>query len=222
MSNIEVIYEDNHLLVLNKPKNVLSQGDVTGNMSLLEHAKLYIKKKYNKPGEVYLGLVHRLDRPASGLIIYARTSKAAARLMAMFQKKEIDKTYLAMVEGHLPENTQKLEHYLSKNSAQNKSYAVSSQNKEAKKAVLTYKVSQKLDNYSILEVELETGRHHQIRCQLAQIGHPIKGDVKYGAKRANRDVSIDLYAWKLSFIHPVTKERLNLKIEYPFDKFLTK
>ncbi len=214
---IEVLYEDNHLIVVNKMPGEIVQGDKTGDETLAEEVKAYIKKKYNKPGEVFLGIVHRLDRPTSGAVIFARTSKALARLNKMLQDKSIRKTYWAIVCERPPEEAGTLEHYLKKNEKQNKSYVYAKSVKESKKAILHYKLLAASKKYNLLEVELETGRHHQIRAQLASIDCKIKGDLKYGAPRSNSDGSISLHARKLEFIHPVKKEPLTIEADTPED-----
>jgi 23S rRNA pseudouridine1911/1915/1917 synthase len=205
--SLDIIYEDNHLLVVNKPAGLLVQGDQTGDPTLLDHAKEYLKKKYNKPGAVYLGLVHRLDRPTSGVIVLARTSKALSRLNQQFKDREPKKTYWALVEGKPQEET-KLLHFLKRNSKLNKSFAHKHEVPESKKAVLEYKCIKRLNNYSLLEIDLHTGRHHQIRAQLSAERLFIKGDLKYGAKRPNSDGSIHLLARTLEITHPVRKDRL--------------
>jgi len=207
---LKILFEDNHLLIVNKLPGQLVQGDKTGDSSLLDFGKAYIKEKYNKPGKVFLGLCHRLDRPTSGIVIFARTSKALSRINKMFQLKQIDKTYWAIVNT-LPEKPNgKLVDYLIKNEKQNKSKVVSASNTNAKKAILKYKLIQKLDRYYLLEIKLETGRHHQIRTQLAAQNMIIKGDVKYGARRPNKDKSIHLHARGVEFVHPVSKEILKI------------
>lgn len=204
---LDVIYEDNHLLVVNKPAGLLVQGDQTGDPTLLDYAKEYLKKKYKKPGAVYLGLVHRLDRPTSGVIILARTSKALTRLNQQFKDREPKKTYWALVEGK-PQTETKLIHYLKRNPKINKSFAHEHQVADSKNAILEYKCLQRLNNYSLLEIDLHTGRHHQIRAQLSAEKLYIKGDLKYGAKRPNPDGSIHLLARTLEITHPVRKDRL--------------
>lgn len=207
MFDLNVIYEDNHLLVVNKPAGLLVQGDQTGNTTLLDYAKSYIKVKYNKPGEVFLGLAHRLDRPTSGIVVLARTSKALTRLNQQFKERSPKKTYWALVEGN-PKNEDKLQHFLKRNAKSNKSFANLSEVPDSKKAILSYKCIKKLQHYSLLEINLLTGRHHQIRAQLAAEKLFIKGDLKYGAKRPNVDGSIHLLARSLEIIHPVRKELL--------------
>lgn len=208
--NIDILYEDNHLLVVNKRAGDLVQGDQTGDEPLVEIAKTYIGKKYNKPGKVFLGVVHRLDRPTSGVVVFARTSKALSRLNAMFQKRETEKTYWAVVENCPEAEQDQLTHFLVRNPKQNKSYAHSKEVANSKKASLSYKVLKRLKNYTALEINLHTGRHHQIRTQLAAIGCVIKGDLKYGAKRSNPDGSIHLHAYRLVLNHPVKKTPLEL------------
>ena len=193
------------------------QGDKTGDLPLSEIVKQYIKDRYNKPGAVFLGVTHRLDRPCSGVVVFARTSKALARMNALFKEKETKKTYWAIVGKRPPEESGILIHWMVRNTRQNKSYALDQSRKEAKKAVLEYKVIQALDRYYLLEIILETGRHHQIRAQLAAIGCPIKGDLKYGFDRSNADGSIHLHARKLEFIHPVGKESLKCVAPPPKD-----
>lgn len=200
-----IIYEDNHLIAVNKLSGELTQGDKTGDVILPDLIKEYIAVKYDKPGAVYLGVIHRLDRPTSGIVVFAKTSKALSRMNKLFVERETEKTYWAMVEGKPPKKSEKLVHYLVRNPKQNKSYAHDHEVPNSKKAILTYKTIQVMDNYSWLEIKLETGRHHQIRSQLSKIGCVIKGDLKYGARRSNKDASIHLHARSLSFIHPVKK-----------------
>ena len=214
---IKVLYEDNHLIVVNKMPGEIVQGDKTGDQTLAEDVKAYIKKKYSKPGDVFLGIVHRLDRPTSGAVIFARTSKALARLNQMLQDKTIKKTYWAIVGERPPMENGTLEHYLKKNEKQNKSYVYTKPVKEAKKATLHYKLLAASKRYNLLEIVLETGRHHQIRAQLASIDCVIKGDLKYGAARSNSDGSISLHARKLEFIHPVKKEPITIEADIPDD-----
>lgn len=213
-----VLYEDNHIIAVNKTCNEIVQGDKTGDTPLSEMVKAYIKDKYNKPGEVFLGVTHRLDRPTSGVVLFARTSKALTRLNAMFQTHDqIKKTYWAIVQGAPKQPEARLENWLVRNEAQNKSYITKSNATGAKQAVLQYKTLVRGDNYTLLEVNLETGRHHQIRCQLAAIGCPIKGDLKYGAKRSNPDGGICLHARQIEFIHPVSKENICITAPIPDD-----
>ena len=213
-----VLYEDNHIIAVNKTCNEIVQGDKTGDTPLSEIVKAYIKDKYNKPGEVFLGVTHRLDRPTSGVVLFARTSKALTRLNDMFKSHEqIRKTYWAIVQGCPKVPEARLENWLVRNEAQNKSYIAKPGAKEAKQAVLSYKTLVKGEHYTLLEVNLETGRHHQIRCQLAAIGCPIKGDLKYGAKRSNPDGGICLHARKIEFIHPVRNENICITAPVPDD-----
>lgn len=206
--NLEVLFEDNHLLIVNKKSGDIVQGDKTGDKPLSDVVKEYIKEKYNKPGEVFLGVVHRLDRPTSGVIIFARTSKALERLNKMLRERTISKTYWAVVKNTPLKEKDSLIHFLKKNPKNNKSTVFTKETDASKKGILHYSVIKKLDNYSLLEIDLETGRHHQIRAQLAYIGSPIKGDLKYGASRSNKDGSIHLHARKISFTHPVSKENI--------------
>ncbi len=208
--NIQVLYEDNHVIVINKRCGDIVQGDQTGDEPLSDVIKKYIAKKYNKPGAVFLGVVHRLDRPTSGVIVFARTSKALTRLNKAFAEKETQKTYWAMVSPPPTAQTATLIHFLKRNTKQNKSYAHDKEVPESKKASLTYTVLQKLDRFTLLEIDLHTGRHHQIRAQLHKIGCFIKGDLKYGSKRSNPDGGIHLHARKLTFIHPTKKEPLTI------------
>lgn len=211
MQSLNVLYEDNHLIAVEKKPGDLSQGDKTGIAPLSDKVKAYLKEKYDKPGEVFIGTIHRLDRPVGGVILYARTSKALERMNKAFRDKKTEKRYWALVEGKPSETEGKLVHFLKKNEKQNKSYPVNPETKSAKEAILNYTILQPGDNYTLLEIALETGRHHQIRCQLAAIGNPIKGDVKYGAKRPEAGGYIFLHGVSLSFIHPVTKEAIALK-----------
>lgn len=220
---MQVLYEDNHIIAVSKTCHEIVQGDKTGDTPLSETVKAYIKEKYQKPGEVFLGVTHRLDRPTTGIVLFARTSKALTRLNAMFQSHEqIRKTYWAIVstdKGHqlMDQGEVRLENYLWRNEKQNKSFVVKPGTKDAKRAVLTYKAIAHSDRYTLLEVNLETGRHHQIRCQLAAIGCPIKGDLKYGAKRSNPDGGISLHARKIEFIHPVSKLPISITAPVPDD-----
>lgn len=211
----QIVYEDNHLLVVNKKVGQLVQGDKTGDESLLETIKNFIKKRDNKPGNVFLGLVHRIDRPTSGLVIYAKTSKALSRLTQMVKNREIKKTYWAVVGKEMIPQTQRLVHYLKKNEKNNKAIVFPKATEGAKEAILTYHVIKTLDNYMLLEIDLETGRHHQIRAQLSKTGVPIKGDLKYGSPRSNPDGGINLHARKLEFIHPVIKEKIEITAPVP-------
>ena len=213
-----VLYEDNHIIAVNKTCSEIVQGDKTGDTPLSEIVKAYIKEKYNKPGEVFLGVTHRLDRPTSGVVLFARTSKALTRLNAMFQSHEqIQKTYWAIVQGCPKQAEGRLENWLIRNEEQNKSYIAKLNANNAKKAILSYHTLVRGENYTLLEVNLETGRHHQIRCQLAAIGCPIKGDLKYGAKRSNPDGGISLHARQIAFIHPVSKQPLCITAPVPND-----
>ena len=213
---MEVLYEDNHIIAVNKTCNEIVQGDKTGDTPLSETVKAYIKEKYNKPGEVFLGVTHRLDRPTSGVVLFARTSKALTRLNEMFKSHEqIKKTYWAIVQGAPKVPEARLENWLIRNEKQNKSYIAKPEAKDAKLAVLTYRTLVRGDHYTLLEVNLETGRHHQIRCQLAAIGCPIKGDLKYGAKRSNPDGGICLHARQIEFIHPVSKQNICITAPVP-------
>jgi len=205
-----VLYEDNHIIVVNKRPGDIVQGDKTGDKPLSEVVKSYLKDKYSKPGNVYLGVVHRLDRPTSGIVLFSKTSKALPRLNKLFQEKEAQKTYWALVKNEPPKDKDSLTHFLKRNPKQNKSYAHIKEVPESKKAILDYRVLKKLDNYYLLEIDLHTGRHHQIRSQLSAIGCPIKGDLKYGFDRSNKDASIHLHARELKFTHPVKKEEINI------------
>lgn len=211
----QIIFEDNHLMVINKKVGQLVQGDKTGDESLLDSIKNFIKKRDQKPGNVFLGLVHRIDRPTSGLVIYAKTSKALSRLTQMVKNREIKKTYWAIVPKEMIPQSQRLVHYLKKNEKTNKAIVFPKPTDGAKESILTYSVLKTLDNYQLLEIDLETGRHHQIRAQLSKIGIPIKGDLKYGAPRSNLDGGISLHARKLEFIHPVTKEEIQIIAPVP-------
>ena len=212
---LEVLYEDNHLIAINKKSGDIVQGDKTGDAPLSDFVKAYIKKKYNKPGEVFLGTIHRLDRPTSGIVLYARTSKALSRMNEQFRNKEVQKTYWAVVNNATPNTSGTLDNFLQKNEKQNKSYVT--KNKGGKHAVLDFKLLKKLDNFYHLEIKPQTGRHHQIMVQLANIGCIVKGDLKYGAKRSNKDASIHLLAQKLEFVHPVTKESISITAPAPKD-----
>lgn len=207
---LDILFEDNHLIIVNKKSSDIVQGDKTGDIPLSEKIKSYIKQKYNKPGDVFLGVTHRIDRPTSGIVLFAKTSKSLTRINQMFKDKDIKKTYLAITNNKPHENTGTLTNFLLKNEKQNKSFVYKDEKNGAKKAILHYKLINKSDNYFLLEVEIETGRHHQIRCQLANIGCHIKGDLKYGAKRSNPDGSISLHAWKIQLIHPVKKEFIEI------------
>lgn len=215
---MNVVYEDNHIIIVNKQSGEIVQGDKTGDTPLSDIVKQYIKEKYNKPGNVFLGVVHRLDRPVSGLVVFAKTSKALSRLNEMFRTGDVHKTYWAIVKKNniAPEAT--LTDWLTRNERQNKSYAHNREVPGAKKAVLSYKVRSMSDNYMLLEVRLMTGRHHQIRCQLANMGCPIKGDLKYGSPRSNPDGSISLMSRRVEFVHPVSKETIAVEAPVPDDR----
>ncbi|WP_299247372.1 RluA family pseudouridine synthase [uncultured Lacinutrix sp.] len=215
--NLQVIYEDNHIIVVNKRAGDIVQGDKTGDKPLSDVVKEYIAEKYNKPGNVYLGTVHRLDRPTTGLVIFAKTSKALPRLNKLFVSKDISKTYWALVKNKPKKDSDTLINWLIKNPKNNKSRAHINEVPDSKKAILHYKTIKTLDNYFLLEVNLETGRHHQIRVQLSTIGSPIKGDLKYGFDRSNKDASISLHARNIQFTHPVSKEELNITAPLPKD-----
>ena len=212
---MDILFEDNHLLIINKRPGELSQLDKTGDNSVLEKYKLYLKKKHNKKGNVFLGLVNRLDRPTSGVLILAKTSKALSRMNKMLVERKILKKYIAVVEKKPIRKKNTLINFLKKNQKQNKSYIVDQTAKDSKKAILHYTTVKELDNYSLLEISLETGRHHQIRVQLSNIGCFIKGDLKYGSKRSNSDKSICLHANEISFIHPVSKNEIKIKANTP-------
>jgi 23S rRNA pseudouridine1911/1915/1917 synthase len=214
-SNLQVLHEDNHIIVINKRVGDLVQGDKTGDKPLSEIVKEYIKEKYNKPGEVFLGVVHRLDRPTTGIVVFAKTSKALTRLNELFSKRETQKTYWAVVKNKPPKSEDNLVHFLKRNEKSNSSKAHLKEVPESKRASLDYKIIKELNNYFALEINLHTGRHHQIRAQLSAIGCPIKGDLKYGFDRSNPDGGIHLHAQKLAFIHPVSKEELVLLAPTP-------
>ncbi|SDL09437.1 23S rRNA pseudouridine1911/1915/1917 synthase [Salinimicrobium catena] len=215
--NLQVLYEDNHLIIVNKRPGDIVQGDKTGDVPLSEVVKEYLKVKYNKPGNVYLGVVHRLDRPTSGIVVFARTSKALPRLNKLFKEKDAKKTYWAIVKNAPPKQQDRLVHFMKRNPKQNKSYAHLKEVADSKKAILDYHVLNQFNNYYLLEVDLHTGRHHQIRSQLSAIGCPIKGDLKYGFDRSNKDASIHLHARKLVLTHPVKKEKLEIIAPPPKD-----
>lgn len=213
---IDILHEDNHIIVVNKKAGDITQGDKTGDTTLPDKVKLWLKEKYNKPGNVFLGVVHRLDRPTSGIVVFAKTGKALLRLNELFRTKSVQKTYWAIVENEPDSSNGRCEDLLVKNEKQNKSYVTKDQShKHAKKAILNYTLINRSDNYYLLEVNLKTGRHHQIRVQLANLGCIIKGDLKYGAKRSNKDKSISLHARKIEFIHPVSKEKLVITAPTP-------
>jgi 23S rRNA pseudouridine1911/1915/1917 synthase len=214
-NNLQVLHEDNHIIVVNKRVGDIVQGDKTGDQPLSDVVKEYLKEKYLKPGEVYLGVVHRLDRPTTGIVVFAKTSKALTRLNEMFKNRDTQKTYWAVVKNSPEKSADTLQHYLKRNSQNNTSKAYIKEVPESKLARLDYKVIFKLNHYSVLEINLYTGRHHQIRAQLAAIDCPIKGDLKYGFNRSNPDGGIHLHARKLAFVHPVSKELLQLEAPLP-------
>lgn len=215
--NLQVLHEDNHIIVINKRVGDIVQGDKTGDQPLSDVVKDYLKEKYNKPGDVYLGVVHRLDRPTTGILVFAKTSKALTRLNESFKNRETQKIYFAIVKNSPPKTEDTLTHFLKRNPKNNTSKAHTKEVPESKIASLSYNIFQKLDNYYALEIALHTGRHHQIRAQLAAIGCPIKGDLKYGFDRSNKDGGIHLHAKSLQFIHPVTKIIINLTAPFPND-----
>lgn len=215
--NLQILHEDNHIIVVNKRVGDIVQGDKTGDKPLSEVVKEYIKEKYNKPGEVFLGVVHRLDRPTTGIVVFARTSKALERLNAMFSNRETQKTYWAVVKNKPPKTSDNLVHFLKRNPKNNTSKAHLKEIPESKKASLDYTIIKELNNYFALEINLHTGRHHQIRSQLQAIGCPIKGDLKYGFDRSNPDGGIHLHARKLVFVHPVSKENIEIIAPTPND-----
>ncbi len=217
---MEILFEDNHIIAVYKTNSEIVQGDKTGDEALSDKVKAYIKKKYNKPGDVYLGVVHRIDRPVSGIVLFARTSKAATRLSKMFLDKEIKKTYWAIVKNLPAEDQGTLKHYMIKNQEKNRSKAFDTNRKNAKEAILNYKLISSSANYHLLEIDLETGRHHQIRCQLAKIGCPIRGDLKYGAARSLKGGGINLHAKKIEFMHPVKKEPIVIDCRPPKEEGL--
>lgn len=210
-----VVYEDNHIIIVNKTASEIVQGDKTGDTPLSETVKHYLKEKYQKPGNVFIGVTHRLDRPVSGLVVFAKTSKALSRLNEMFKNGNVKKTYWAVVKNRPPQEEGILEHWMVRNEKQNKSYAYDKERPQSKKAILNYRLIAASDNYNLLEVDLKTGRHHQIRCQLAKMGCPIKGDLKYGFPRSNPDGSICLHARSIRFIHPVSKEFIEVEAPLP-------
>jgi len=205
---MNILYEDNHIIAVNKTCSEIVQGDKTGDEPLSETIKQYLKIKYDKPGDVFLGVTHRLDRPVSGVVLFAKTGKALARLNEMFKNHQLDKTYWAVVKNQPEKPEARLEHYLTRNEKQNKAVAYDKQVPDSKKAVLSYKTIARSDVYYLLEIQLETGRHHQIRSQLAKIGCPIKGDLKYGFPRSNPNGGISLHARSVKFIHPVSKQEI--------------
>jgi 23S rRNA pseudouridine1911/1915/1917 synthase len=214
---MQVLYEDNHIIIVYKESGEIVQGDKTGDTPLSDTVKGWIKTKHNKPGNVFLGVVHRLDRPVSGIVVFGKTSKATSRLNNMFRDGNIHKTYWAIVQKSPAHSEGTLTDWLVRNEKQNKSYAYDHEVPKSKKAILQYKVISHSDNYTLVEVNLLTGRHHQIRCQLANIGCPIKGDLKYGARRSNPDGSISLLSHKVDFIHPVSKQEISIVSPLPND-----
>ena len=216
-NNLQVLYEDNHIIIVNKRAGDIVQGDKTGDKPLSDVVKEYIAEKYNKPGKVYLGVVHRLDRPTTGVVVFAKTSKALPRLNKLFAEKKATKTYWALVKNQPPKTEDTLVNWLRKNPKNNKSTPYKKEIENSKKAILHYKIIKQLDNFHLLEVNLETGRHHQIRAQLSNIGCPIKGDLKYGFDRSNKDGSISLHARILQFMHPVKQEPISVTAPLPKD-----
>lgn len=216
-NNLDILFEDNHIIIVNKRPGDIVQGDKTGDKPLSEIVKSYLKERYNKEGNVFLGVVHRLDRPTSGLVIFAKTSKSLERLNKMLRDKNIEKTYWAVVKNLPEKQSDTLVHFLKKNAKNNKSTVYKNETENSKKAILNYKLKQSLDNYHLLEVDLETGRHHQIRAQLSYIGSAIKGDLKYGFPRSNKDGSIHLHAREIKFIHPVSNKIVHVKAPLPLD-----
>ena len=214
---MQVVYEDNHIIIVSKVSGEIVQGDKTGDEPLSETVKQYIKEKYQKPGNVFLGVVHRLDRPVSGLVVFAKTSKSLSRLCTMFRDGDVHKTYWALTKNRPAESEGTITSWLVRNEQQNKSYSYDHEVRNSKKAILKYRLIGQTDNYSLLEVSLLTGRHHQIRCQLASIGCPIKGDLKYGAPRSNPDGSISLLARRVQFVHPVSQQPVDVVAPIPDD-----
>lgn len=214
---MQVVYEDNHIIIVYKQSGEIVQGDKTGDKPLSDTVKEWIKVRYNKPGNVFLGVVHRLDRPVAGLVMFGKTSKATSRLNAMFREGQVHKTYWAIVSGTPKADEATLDNWLVRNEKQNKSYAYDHEVPNSKHALLRYKVIARSDNYTLLAVDLLTGRHHQIRCQLAHAGMPIKGDLKYGARRSNPDGSISLLSHRMSFVHPVSKKTIDITSPVPDD-----
>ena len=215
---MKVLYEDNHIIIVDKAAGEIVQGDMTGDRTLADDVKTYIKEAYAKPGEVFLGVTHRLDRPVSGVVVFARTSKGLSRMNELFRKGDVHKTYLAVVQNRPREDSGELHGWIVRNEKQNKSYYYDHKVNDAKEARLRYKLVAASDRYFLLAVELLTGRHHQIRCQLAAIGCPIKGDLKYGARRSNSDGSISLHAWRIAFEHPVSHKMIEVKADLPDDR----
>jgi 23S rRNA pseudouridine1911/1915/1917 synthase len=217
IDNIQIAYEDNHIIIVNKRAGDIVQGDKTGDTPLSDLLKMYIKVKFNKPGNVFLGVIHRLDRPTSGLVSFARTSKGLTRMTELFKNREISKTYWAIVKNKPEKDKDTLIHYLKKNPKNNKSTAFDTEKPDTKKAILHYKLIASSETYHLLEINLETGRHHQIRAQLAKIGSPIKGDLKYGFSRSNKNAGISLHARQIAFIHPIKKEAVSVIAPTPSD-----
>lgn len=215
---MNVLYEDNHLIIVNKASGEIVQGDKTGDSPLSDTVKLWLKEKYNKPGKVFCGVAHRLDRPVTGIVVFAKTSKALSRLNEMFKNKEVKKTYWAIVKNRPEKEEAELHHYLVRNEKQNKSYAYDKEKGGSKLAILHYKLLSSSEKYNLLEIDLQTGRHHQIRSQLSKIGCPIKGDLKYGFDRSNPDGSISLHSRRVSFIHPVSKELIEVTAPVPDER----
>ena len=213
--SVEVLYEDNHIIIVNKAAGEIVQGDKTGDIPLGEKVKAYIKEKYAKPGQVFLGVTHRLDRPVSGIVVFARTDKGLSRMNELFRKGDVEKTYMAIVQNRPPADEQELQHWIVRNEKQNKSYAYTTQKPGSKEARLRYKLVAKSERYYLLAVRLLTGRHHQIRCQLAKAGCPIKGDLKYGSPRSNPDGSISLHSWHIRFEHPVSHKLIDVEAPFP-------
>jgi 23S rRNA pseudouridine1911/1915/1917 synthase len=220
--NLEILYEDNHLIAVNKTGSDLVHGDETGDEPLSDKIKAYLKEKYNKPGDVFLGVVHRLDRPVSGVVLFARTSKGLSRMNKMFQEKQVRKTYWAIVKDLPPQDEGELRHFMLKDSNKNKSYALPKKRLGSKEGILHYRLISSTANYHLLEVRLETGRHHQIRSQLAKIGCPIKGDLKYGFPRSNKGGGISLHARRIEFVHPVNNEQIVIEAPTPKEDNLWK
>ncbi|MBR6370981.1 MAG: RluA family pseudouridine synthase [Bacteroidaceae bacterium] len=214
---MQVIYEDNHIIIVSKEAGEIVQGDKTGDPPLSDVVAAYLKEKYSKPGNVFVGVTHRLDRPVSGIVVFAKTSKALSRMNAVFREGKVDKRYLAIVKNKPMSNEDELTGWIVRNEKQNRSYVYDHEVPGSKKAVLRYRVIGASDRYWLIDVELETGRHHQIRCQLARIGCPIKGDLKYGAERSNPDGSISLHAYSITFEHPVSHIKINVKAPLPND-----
>jgi 23S rRNA pseudouridine1911/1915/1917 synthase len=221
-TTLQIIYEDNHILAVNKTHHDLVQKDDTGDLALDDKVKQYLKEKYKKPGEVFLGVVHRLDRPVTGVVLFARTSKALTRLTKMFRESEMKKTYWAIIKNAPPKESDRLIHHLVRNAKQNKTYCNESPRAGSKEAMLSYRIIGRSDNYFLLEIDLETGRHHQIRAQLSHIGCPIKGDLKYGFPRSNPDGGISLHAREIRFIHPVTRKEEVITASLPEEDKLWK